>query len=200
MPIKNEQGELVVSTVEKAKEMLDNICVQEITEDSDASGVIGNAELGLCIVEINDDALDEYKYITREIVRMGNEFVIDIKYPDMLQKVIDLDFDEEKLFDYIEKQVLVQYERERIRMRKIRSDSKIVAEKAEFGKEKGARKPMSEDLRSMIFDKYKNECVTCGAKEGLHIHHRNNNRDDNRIENLVVLCGVCHKKIHMRVR
>jgi len=49
-------------------------------------------------------------------------------------------------------------------------------------------------------EQYQSECTACGATEGLHIHHKNKNPADNRIRNLTVLCGVCHKKVHMKVR
>lgn len=52
----------------------------------------------------------------------------------------------------------------------------------------------------MIFNKFDNECVVCGKNEGLHIHHKDKNSSNNQINNLVVLCEVCHKKTHMRVR
>ena len=39
-------------------------------------------------------------------------------------------------------------------------------------------------------------CVDCGAVEKLHIHHKNKNHRDNRIENLEFVCPKCHKKRH----
>ena len=83
------------------------------------------------------------------------------------------------------------------RQRKIREE----AEKRLFGKvRRKKRLSLTEDERFMIFNKFHNQCVTCGKNEGLHIHHKDQNPSNNVIENLSVLCGVCHKKVHMKVR
>ena len=39
-------------------------------------------------------------------------------------------------------------------------------------------------------------CIDCGAVDRLHIHHKNKNHRDNRIENLEFVCPKCHKKRH----
>ena len=62
------------------------------------------------------------------------------------------------------------------------------------------RAAISEKDKEVIFNKFNNECAICKGKEGLHIHHKDHNPSNNRMDNLIVLCGVCHKKIHMKVR
>jgi hypothetical protein len=45
------------------------------------------------------------------------------------------------------------------------------------------------------------ECCECGYKEVpeiLGIHHRDGNRKNNTIENLMVLCPMCHSLIHRK--
>jgi 5-methylcytosine-specific restriction endonuclease McrA len=42
----------------------------------------------------------------------------------------------------------------------------------------------------------KKECERCGAKEKLHIHHKDRNRKNNEAENLEVLCIPCHHEEH----
>lgn len=75
------------------------------------------------------------------------------------------------------------------------------AEKRVYGKVKeNERVAISENDKEIIFNKFGNECAICSGKEGLHIHHKDHNPSNNRMDNLIVLCGVCHKKIHMKVR
>ena len=66
--------------------------------------------------------------------------------------------------------------------------------------EENKRVVISEKDKELIFNKFNNECAICSGKEGLHIHHKDHNPSNNRMNNLIVLCGVCHKKIHMKVR
>lgn len=39
-------------------------------------------------------------------------------------------------------------------------------------------------------------CTSCGSPFSLHVHHRNGNRNDDRMENLVTLCSHCHTGVH----
>lgn len=59
---------------------------------------------------------------------------------------------------------------------------------------------MVKDLKESVYSKYDSECAICGRNEGLHIHHKDTDSKNNKISNLILLCGVCHKKIHMNVR
>lgn len=45
---------------------------------------------------------------------------------------------------------------------------------------------------------HKKECIICGEKLIVDVHHFNLNHDDNRVENLVPLCPTHHKYIHSR--
>ena len=75
------------------------------------------------------------------------------------------------------------------------------AEKRFYGKVKeNKRAPISENDKEIIFNKFGNECIICRRTEGLHIHHKDHNPSNNKLDNLLLLCGVCHKKIHMKVR
>lgn len=40
------------------------------------------------------------------------------------------------------------------------------------------------------------ECLYCGIKNNLLIHHKNEDREDNDIKNLEVVCKSCHQNIH----
>jgi len=57
-------------------------------------------------------------------------------------------------------------------------------------------------LREFVKKHMKWACEKCGKKRSskdidLVIHHKNVNREDNRIANLAVLCNVCHNGLHM---
>lgn len=41
-------------------------------------------------------------------------------------------------------------------------------------------------------------CPVCGTKAKLNVHHKNKDRQDNRPENLEVLCPKCHFKEHFK--
>lgn len=43
-------------------------------------------------------------------------------------------------------------------------------------------------------------CERCGATEKLHVHHKNHDITDQRPENLVTLCRMCHTKDHIADR
>lgn len=53
--------------------------------------------------------------------------------------------------------------------------------------------------RRMAFDKYEHKCVCCGWNKDeriLEVHHRDRNRLNNNIENLVILCSICHSGLN----
>lgn len=52
--------------------------------------------------------------------------------------------------------------------------------------------PYSTIARQLLGDK----CNICGSTEGLVIHHKDKNRENNDPENLQLLCSSCHKKKH----
>lgn len=86
---------------------------------------------------------------------------------------------------------------------KYREKQKLIRQEAEkrlYGKNKTQRQSFTEEEKEIIFDRYNHQCAICGNNEGLHIHHRDCNPSNNKLDNLILLCGVCHKKIHMKVR
>jgi len=122
-------------------------------------------------------------------------------YLDILKKIIGCNYDKQKSLEIIEEKV--QYLTELNTLEK-KEKKRIVREKAEkeyCGEVKNrSRIALSEEEKEQIFSKFNHECVVCGAKEGLHIHHKDKESSNNQISNLVVLCAVCHKKVHMNVR
>ena len=114
-----------------------------------------------------------------------------------------------KLFSAKErrKQQEIELEQQEIMLEvnKLKKKERKIAIKKEaelivYGESKTKRISLTRLDREEILNKFNNECVICCEKEGLHIHHKNRNATDNKISNLSLLCGVCHKKIHMKVR
>lgn len=57
---------------------------------------------------------------------------------------------------------------------------------------------LSKFKKGKVLEKYNHQCVDCGAKGLLEIHHKVSRVDggSNKLDNLVVICWVCHVKIH----
>jgi hypothetical protein len=56
----------------------------------------------------------------------------------------------------------------------------------------------SKNYRLKAFDTYEHKCFVCGWNEDsriLEVHHKDSNRENNDIENLCILCPICHRKI-----
>lgn len=88
----------------------------------------------------------------------------------------------------------------KIKEREKKFKLKEEVEKSYYGKVKTKRLTLKENEKETILRKFGNKCSLCDNTEGLHIHHKDKNPKNNRIDNLIVLCGICHKKIHMKVR
>lgn len=41
-------------------------------------------------------------------------------------------------------------------------------------------------------------CEVCGSDKNLEVHHIDENRQNNNVENLILLCKSCHKKKHIK--
>lgn len=51
-------------------------------------------------------------------------------------------------------------------------------------------------------EQYGNKCARCGYneyEEGLEVHHIDGNRKNNKLENLIVLCALCHRLVTNKV-
>ena len=52
--------------------------------------------------------------------------------------------------------------------------------------------------RENAFFEYPHQCAVCSWKEDedvLEVHHIDENRENNNINNLIILCPICHKKL-----
>lgn len=56
-----------------------------------------------------------------------------------------------------------------------------------------------ESYRKKALANFEHECVLCGEDnlEELHVHHKDGNRNNNKLKNLAILCVKCHlTKVH----
>lgn len=54
------------------------------------------------------------------------------------------------------------------------------------------------DYRKLAFRNYEHKCKVCGWNEDpliLEVHHIDENREHNELENLIILCPICHRKL-----
>lgn len=56
----------------------------------------------------------------------------------------------------------------------------------------------SKSYRKRAFSHYSPQCTICHWDEDeriLEVHHKDSNRNNNKVENLIILCPNCHRKI-----
>lgn len=59
-------------------------------------------------------------------------------------------------------------------------------------KDKKKRIPISKEIKNKVYDIAGGKCQECGKKGNLKIHHIDGNPSNNRITNLILLCGNHH--------
>ena len=60
------------------------------------------------------------------------------------------------------------------------------------------RKSTINNYRSVAFANYEHKCSSCGWNEDkdiLEVHHIDENREHNELNNLIILCPICHRKL-----
>ena len=58
----------------------------------------------------------------------------------------------------------------------------------------------SQNYRLKAFENFKHQCAVCGWDEDerlLEVHHIDSNRSNNELDNLCILCVLCHRKISL---
>ena len=54
----------------------------------------------------------------------------------------------------------------------------------------------SKTLRRMLFEERGRDCEICKKPFFHNIHHKDKNRQNNKLENLMLVCRKCHSNIH----
>lgn len=54
----------------------------------------------------------------------------------------------------------------------------------------------SSEYRKKCLEAKGHECDACGSVENIQVHHIDENRENNDLDNLVPLCASCHKILH----
>ena len=172
----------------------------------DKTNTIFNPWIGRFICQDDDEQfyekfIEHYSSLPKLNVQvMSTQFLLGKSFDDLVNEVNNKNFNKMDFLDKIFESVHITLEKKKIEERTRKHKIKIQAEKEVFGKEKNNRQAFSEDEKESIISYFNHECVICCAKEGLHIHHKDKNPSNNQMSNLLVLCGVCHKKVHMNVR
>ena len=52
------------------------------------------------------------------------------------------------------------------------------------------------EIRKLVNEIYGKKCAICGARKRLHIHHEDEDPNNNDLENLTLLCSECHGMMH----
>lgn len=82
-------------------------------------------------------------------------------------------------------------------------EHKDLAQRCETGEKFASIRPdhygtTSKDYRSKAFDAYEHKCSVCGWNEDeriLEVHHIDANHENNELNNLMILCPICHRKL-----
>lgn len=53
--------------------------------------------------------------------------------------------------------------------------------------------------RKISWKEYEKKCFVCESKKNVEIHHKNSDRYDNRMENLIPICRRCHQIVDGRI-
>lgn len=52
--------------------------------------------------------------------------------------------------------------------------------------------------RERCLSVWSERCFSCGDVETIHVHHRDGDRKNDDLDNLIPLCASCHRKLHFR--
>ena len=145
---------------------------------------------------------EDYSKFKQDAARVNNKIEGLDKLIIDIEKQFNVDELIKEISDYIKKIEEEEIEEKIIQIKEIERERRVreQAEKRIYGKIKTTRQILTNQEQEMIRSKFNNKCALCGVTEGLHIHHKDKNPKNNQIDNLILICYVCHKKIHMKIR
>lgn len=76
---------------------------------------------------------------------------------------------------------------------------KLQEQKEKYGKDYYENTPFGV-LRKKVFNRDENCCKICQTTKKLNVHHWDKNHDNNKMDNLITLCYICHAGIHRLYR
>ncbi|MCK8518210.1 HNH endonuclease [Methanoculleus sp. 7T] len=56
------------------------------------------------------------------------------------------------------------------------------------------------EVRTAVLDRDGGVCAVCGGDTDLHVHHIDLDPTNDAPRNLIVLCGICHARVHTALR
>lgn len=62
--------------------------------------------------------------------------------------------------------------------------------------QKDTNKPLTKAEEKGIINHFKKECTICSSKSKLKVHYKDKNKKNTSLDNLIVLCDSCYKKIN----
>lgn len=184
---------------DKAIKLLEDRGIRYFPDSDELHVVYLGTELGELLPERTTRGLMGFVSMANTSRRVSDGKGINT-FKSLVKSLIESNYDIDGVVNYIYETIIRSLEVENIKKRQRKLNLKEEAEKIYFGEIKNKRKSLTEEEKVSILDKFNRQCTICGATEGLHIHHKDKNPKNNTVANLIVLCGVCHKKIHMKVR
>jgi predicted restriction endonuclease len=128
----------------------------------------------------------------RKLEKFKKPMIYDDQTDKMLTEAEVNELDEFRNCSLYPNTIIVEKEDERSNFEPVQ-----VVEKKKRGRK--LRLPLSDARRKEVLEIYDYRCSVCGYySKSNQIHHVDNNPSNNQLENLVVYCYECHKKIHSR--
>ena len=118
--------------------------------------------------------------------------VVDININTMPNEVTAKEY-VAKIITKLCKKTKMLFEQEKQRKRTINNELRLEAlQNMDIS---SVRVPLPREIRDVVLQRDNFQCQDCGAKMGLEIHHVNKNPSDNKINNLLTLCRICHQGV-----